>query len=69
MKSKMKISTNFKRDYMFSSMKKHKQAEATSVCPTKRTSLLTMCIHKKHKNSLHMACKNQTKDERKQIAP
>ncbi len=25
--------------------------------------------HKKHKNSLDMACKNQTKDKRKQIAP
>lgn len=71
MNSKMKIfifSTNFKKDYMFSSMKNHKQAQATSVYLAKRASLLTMC-HKKHKNSLHMACKNLTRDKRKQIAP
>jgi hypothetical protein len=36
----------FQKGYMFSPMKKHKEAQATSVCLTKRTSLLTICITK-----------------------
>ncbi len=46
------------------------QASLRSKCMSnKKNKFVYHVYHEKHKKSLHMACKNQTKDKRKQIAP
>jgi len=46
------------------------QASLSSKCMSnKKNKFVYHVYHEKHKKSLHMACKNQTKDKRKQIAP